>query len=56
MEAPRIQYARTEDGVSIAYQVFGSGPALLLAPSLTASHLQIEWDMPDRRRVFELLA
>ena len=24
---PRIQYAKTSDGVNIAYAVFGSGPA-----------------------------
>ena len=28
MEAPSIQYARTRDGVSIAYASLGDGPAL----------------------------
>ena len=29
---PRIQYARTSDGVSIAYAVFGEGPPLIYLP------------------------
>jgi class 3 adenylate cyclase/pimeloyl-ACP methyl ester carboxylesterase len=53
---PRIQYARTSDGVSIAYTVFGEGPPLVIPPSLTASHLQMEWEMPERRAAFERLA
>ena len=53
---PRIQYAKTSDGVSIAYTVFGEGPPLVIPPSLTASHLQMEWEMPARRAAFERLA
>ena len=30
---PRIQYAQTEDGVSIAYSTVGSGPALVVLPA-----------------------
>ncbi len=29
---PRIQYAKTEDGVSIAYASRGEGPALVVLP------------------------
>jgi class 3 adenylate cyclase/pimeloyl-ACP methyl ester carboxylesterase len=53
---PRIQYAKTSDGVSIAYTVFGDGPPLMIPPSLTASHLQMEWAMPARRAAFERLS
>ena len=53
---PRIQYAKTEDGVSIAFTAFGEGPAFVLPPSLIASHLQMEWEMPGRRAVYERLA
>ena len=35
MDAPRIQYAKTEDGVSLAYTVTGTGPAIVLPPLLT---------------------
>ena len=40
MDAPPIQYARTEDGVNIAYWTLGSGPPLVLlpaAPTVSAS-------------------
>jgi hypothetical protein len=30
---PRIQYARTSDGVNIAYGVFGEGLPLIYTPS-----------------------
>jgi class 3 adenylate cyclase/pimeloyl-ACP methyl ester carboxylesterase len=53
---PRIQYAKTDDGVSIAYSVFGEGPPIVVPPSLAASHLQLEWDMPNRRALYERLA
>jgi class 3 adenylate cyclase/pimeloyl-ACP methyl ester carboxylesterase len=56
MEQPRIQYAKTDDGVSIAYTVFGEGPPIIFPPYLAASHLQLEWDMPDRRAFYERLA
>ncbi|HEV8574347.1 MAG TPA: alpha/beta hydrolase [Dehalococcoidia bacterium] len=32
MMEPRIQYAKTSDGVSIAYAVFGEGPPLVYTP------------------------
>jgi class 3 adenylate cyclase/pimeloyl-ACP methyl ester carboxylesterase len=56
MDAPRIQYAKTEDGVSIAYTTFGTGPPLVVLPALTASHLQVELQMPGRRQAYERLA
>ncbi len=31
---PRIQYAKTEDGVSIAYATVGSGPTLVVLPAV----------------------
>ncbi len=34
---PQVQYAKTEDGVSIAYKVEGEGPVLLLCPILVES-------------------
>ena len=39
---PRIQYAKTSDGVKIAYYSIGSGPALVWT-QLVYSNLQIEW-------------
>ncbi|MEX2247071.1 MAG: adenylate/guanylate cyclase domain-containing protein [Dehalococcoidia bacterium] len=53
---PRVQYARTSDGVNIAYTVFGEGPPLLVPPLLAGSHLQLEWSVPARRTTYERLA
>lgn len=53
---PHIQYAKTADGVRIALSVFGEGPPLVIPPALTASHLQMEWEMPDRRLAYERFA
>ena len=39
---PRIQYAKTSDGVRIAYYSIGSGPALVWM-QLILSHVQLEW-------------
>ncbi len=56
MDAPRIQYTKTADGVDIAFTVFGQGPPLVSAPGLGASHLQMEWDVLDMRAQLEGLA
>ncbi len=37
---PRIQYAKTSDGVSIAYWMMGEGPALVWMPIHPVSHVQ----------------
>ncbi len=39
----RIQYARTADGVKIAYGVAGSGPVVVRVPSAPFSNCQAEW-------------
>jgi pimeloyl-ACP methyl ester carboxylesterase len=51
---PAIQYARTSDGVSIAYHAIGEGPPLVyIAPG---SHLEREWQYPEQREWLEELA
>jgi len=40
-----IRYARTSDGIDIAYTVFGAGPDLLVAPGFV-THLDLMWDFP----------
>jgi pimeloyl-ACP methyl ester carboxylesterase/DNA-binding CsgD family transcriptional regulator len=53
MEAP-VQYARTSDGVSIAYYAIGQGqPLVYMAPG---SHLEREWQYPEQRAWLERLA
>ncbi|HEX5857917.1 MAG TPA: alpha/beta fold hydrolase, partial [Microbacterium sp.] len=51
METPRadvvqdIRFARSADGVGIAYAVHGSGPPLLI-DACWLSHLQFDWESP----------
>ncbi len=53
--SPRIQFARTKDGLSIAYAVSGSGPPLVRALGWF-THLELEWRWPKARRFWERLA
>jgi hypothetical protein len=46
---PRIQYAQTADGVSIAFWTMGKGMTLVhMAHPFT--HIQMEWQFPEMRR------
>ena len=56
MDAPPIQYCRTEDGVNIAYWTLGEGHAVIPIESVAMSHLAMEWEVPAMRRVYERLA
>src|SRR5574341_2187202 len=51
----RIQYAKTSDGVNIAYWAMGAGPALVHL-SFNISHVQLEWEIPQVRDWYERLA
>ena len=53
---PRIQYAKTADGVSIAFWTLGEGMPVVEMPTLPWSHIQLEWQNPDQRRFYERLA
>ena len=53
---PRIQYAKTEDGVSIAFTTVGKGPPLVVAGDISDSHVQLAWDSPPSGPLFQLLA
>jgi class 3 adenylate cyclase/pimeloyl-ACP methyl ester carboxylesterase len=55
---PRIQYAKTSDGVNIAYCSLGqgSGPALVQVFGLTVpTHFRMEWQIPAARAWYERL-
>ena len=52
---PRIQYAKTEDGVSIAYYAIGKGPAVLFL-IMPGSHLEAEWQIDSLRMAYTALA
>ncbi len=45
---PRIQYAKTGDGVSIAYRALGEGRPFVNMPH-PFSHLQLDWEQPEFR-------
>ena len=53
---PRIQYAKTADGVSIAFWTLGEGLPVVQIPNLPWSHIQLEWQDPGIRRWYERLA
>ena len=55
MAEPRIRYAQTADGVSIAYWTLGEGMPLVSMPG-PFSHVQMEWQIPMGRQWLEALA
>ena len=55
MDAPPIQYCRTDDGVNIAYWTLGAGPTVVHAP-FTPSDLIAEWEVPAWREWYRRLA
>jgi len=53
---PRIQYAKTSDGVSIAFWTLGEGVPLVHMPEPGLSHIQLEWQSRRPRRWYQGLA
>ena len=54
---PQIQYAKTEDGVNIAYYALGHGPAVVRMPNNVWSHFQLQWQaVPAQRAIAEAVA
>jgi class 3 adenylate cyclase len=53
---PRIQYAQTADGVSIAFTTLGEGMPLVGAPNIPFSHIQLERQVPEYRSWHDRLA
>lgn len=53
---PRISYARSADGVSLAFTAVGAGPALVFLPPVPFSNLLMEWQNSLLRNAFEQLA
>ena len=53
---PRIQYAKTADGVNIAFFTLGEGMPLVSAPHVGVNHIQLEWQWPEYRAFLERLA
>jgi len=53
---PRIQYAKTADGVSIAFWTLGEGTPFVQMTNPPFSHIQLEWQISGFRRWYERLA
>jgi pimeloyl-ACP methyl ester carboxylesterase/DNA-binding CsgD family transcriptional regulator len=53
-ELPELRFARTDDGVTLGYQVFGQGPVLVWLPSL--SNIVAQWRVPALRSAYLALA
>jgi len=53
---PRIQYARTSDGVSIAFWTLGEGAPFVSTILGQFGHMQLEWEHPEFRRWYERLS
>ncbi len=51
----RIQYAKTTDGVRIAFATYGEGKPLVWAQQPLASHVQLEWQQPMFRATYSRL-
>ena len=49
---PRIKYAKTSDGVNIAFATYGEGPAVVWLQEPISSHVQREWQIPIFRAAF----
>jgi pimeloyl-ACP methyl ester carboxylesterase/DNA-binding CsgD family transcriptional regulator len=53
---PRIDFARSADGVRIAWTSAGEGPVLVHLPGIPFSNVEGEWRIPVLRHAFERLA
>lgn len=52
---PSLRYARTSEGVTIAYTVTGEGPALIWLPPVPLSNVYGQWRVPRFRDAYERL-
>ncbi|MCH8813687.1 MAG: alpha/beta fold hydrolase [Chloroflexi bacterium] len=53
---PRIKYAKTSDGVNIAFATYGEGSAVVWSSQPITSHVQREWQIPIFRAAFAAFA
>ena len=56
MDIPEITYAKTPDGVHIAYQVLGDAPIDLVFVHGFIHNLRVAWEMPLLARYYRRLA
>jgi class 3 adenylate cyclase/pimeloyl-ACP methyl ester carboxylesterase len=53
---PRIQYAKTSDGVNIAFAKSGDGPPFVVVPPIPWTNLEVELSDPGYRSWFEIMS
>ena len=46
MLRPKVQYARADDGVTIAYSTFGEGPVTVVLISPLVSQVEVAFEEP----------
>ncbi|MDQ4107780.1 MAG: alpha/beta hydrolase, partial [Actinomycetota bacterium] len=56
MPKPETRYAKTADGVHIAYQVAGNGPVDMVFVMGWVTNIEVMWDSPDFARFLDRLA
>jgi class 3 adenylate cyclase len=56
VRVPETKYAKSGDGVHIAYQVCGNGPLDVVMVPGFVSHVEMAWELPVARRTFEDIA
>jgi pimeloyl-ACP methyl ester carboxylesterase len=56
VNVPETRYAKTADGVHVAYQVFGDGSTDLVFTPGSVSHVEIYWENPRLARFLRRLA
>ena len=44
---PETRYAKTSDGIHIAYQVLGDGPIDLVYVGPWVTHIEYRWELPQ---------
>ena len=55
-DVPETNYARTTDGVHVAYQVVGDGPPDIVYANSFMSHVEVSWEYRPAVRFYERLA
>jgi hypothetical protein len=56
MDIPEVRYAKTDDGVKLAYQVIGARPIDIVYVPGCESNIELNWDNPRLARCLRRLA
>ena len=56
VDVPDTRYAKTADGLHIAYQVVGGGPPDVIYANSFMSHIEVSWEYPRAAGFYERMA